>query len=304
VVYGISEKSEVVDTLNLGQKRSLGDVMFRRHEFDKEYSERDQKRLANILSGAIRLVWLRMGGKQVSDAPHFPHSEALEVLKTHPKIKDCVQFIYTLEGGQGAEGRQISSKVSLAYAAAMMYLMATAKTDPDGGDLNFSLQKKAEKFWESFATGANLEKDSPILSLRTLLEKMDASSSKSRDAICWLIAKAWNAHIDGEAMPVKSLRLKESVDKESGKRVLAEFPRIGGLDVEHEPEEGEEATGWTVGDTAYFWGEKEELLFGQIEAINNAKGEVDVRCKEDKALYNIPTEGLMIEKPSEEEVEA
>ena len=44
-------------------------------------SDKNQKKVALVLSGAIRLVWLRTGGKQLSFATHFPHSEALEFFK-------------------------------------------------------------------------------------------------------------------------------------------------------------------------------------------------------------------------------
>jgi len=122
IVTGISEKAEVVDTLGLGQKRSLGDVLFRRKEF-AGIKEKEQKRLANVLGGALRLVWLRTGGKAITDAPWFPHSEALDFLQTHPDIVKAVETVFKMENGSGADGKRISTKLSLAYAAGMFYLM-------------------------------------------------------------------------------------------------------------------------------------------------------------------------------------
>lgn len=250
VVYGISEKNEVADTIDIGQKRSLGDVIFRRHEF-AEPNEKEQKRLSTILAGAIRLVWIRLGGGKVSDAPHFPHSEALEFLEKHPQINKAVQWVWNEEGGSGIDGKKISSLLSPAYAAGMMYLMGTCKSDPEGEEIKYTTWSKAEKFWTLLANGANLTEGDPILTLTKAMPKVDASGGKGRDILCGLIAKAWNAFIDGEKLDAKEIRIKEQTNKDTGKRELAEYPRVGGLDIEREPVRIEEAGGYAVGDKCW-----------------------------------------------------
>lgn len=244
VVTGISEKAEVTDTLDLGQKRSLGDVIFRNHDFG-ELADKEQKRLSNVLAGACRLVWLRVGGRLVSDAPHFPHSEALDFLEAHPRLKEVVDFIHVEEGGSGAEGKKISGFISLGYASALCYLMGVAKTDPvkfaeKGSEaLNYKLMDKAQEFWTLFASGAGLDKGNPILALRSALMRIDASGGLGRDEICGTVIKAWNLWVDGKEGDGKAIKVKRGKD-EDGRIVLLETPRIGGLDVEQDIPEEEE----------------------------------------------------------------
>lgn len=265
VVYGISEKPEVVDTLDIGQKRSLGDVIFRNQDFG-DLGERDQKKVSNMLAGATRLAWLRCGGLRVSDAPAFLHSEALDFVEDHEGLHQAVLFVFNEEGGAGVDGRKISSFISLGYASALAYLMAAAKTDPEG-EVDMSLLDKAQEFWTLFASGAGLEKGNPILVLRNLLPKIDASGAMGRDEVVSSVIKAWNLWIDGKKATTKDVRVKKTKN-EAGKMILGEEPRIGGLDIERVDLEDDEEDlipeipekvqkgskskgGWTVGDSAW-----------------------------------------------------
>jgi len=283
LVYGISEKPEVVDTLDIGQKRSLGDVIFRNQDFG-DLGERDQKKVSNMLAGATRLAWLRSGGLNVSDAPAFLHSEALDFIETHTTLHEDVLFVFNEDGGSGVDGRKISFYISPGYAAALCYLMGAAKTSPEAyeteGSIDTSLQSKAQEFWTLFALGAGLEKKNPILVLRNLLPKIDASGAMGRDEIVSSVIKAWNLWIDGKEATVKDVRVKKTKN-EAGKMILAEEPRIGGLDVERLPpvdddEEIEEAPakgpqkgkkskgGWATGDTCWVKDEEGNPWFGTV----------------------------------------
>ena len=215
--FGVSSLPENANTYDLGAKRSLGDVLYRQHEFGKKVSDKEQRRITTILSGAIRLVWLRSGGKQISFAPHFPHSEAIEFYEKHPHILQAVEKITSLENGEEGNEKRISPLISLSYAAALLYLMGKA-TDT----------KKASEFWEAFASGEGLTKGSAILSLRQSLIRMDASSGSKRDEIVGTVIKSWLLWSSDKAGASKDIRVAR---KKVGDRiVMAEFPRIGGID--------------------------------------------------------------------------
>lgn len=284
VVRGISSAKDVVDTLDLGQKRTLGDVVFRDNVFGK-VSDREAKRLSNILAGATRLTWLRSGGQTVSDAPHFPHSEALDFIEDHPRLVDAVRFVFDEDGGPGAEGKKLSTYISLGYAAALLYLMGTSATDPDKflgeGETDFSLWDKATDFWALFASGSS---EDPFPSLQRLLVRTDASGAQGRDEVVGMVVKAFNHWADG-VKDIKAGKLKVKKAKtEEGKLVLSECPRLGGLDVERVPEEKEdqevpegsdqdhkgsqaEKGSWTVGDTAWVNDEEDGPWFGTITEV-------------------------------------
>lgn len=205
---GIEPANDVVDTIDLGQKRSLGDVLFRNREMGKDYTERDQSKLTRILAGAIRLVWLRVEGRSVMGGQAFLHSEALELLKEHSDLVECVKFVFDEDGGRGADGKRISSSISLAYAAGLMYLMAKAK----GG------KTKAQEFWTLFASGAFNEGD-PILALKKILERKNAGSGRERESIIGTVIKAWTLWTEGKKVKPSDIAVKKG-----------ETPRFGGID--------------------------------------------------------------------------
>lgn len=209
VGFGASSKPVNANTYDLGSKRSLSDVVYRHQKFGKKVTDKQQKRISNVLAGAIRLVWLRAGGKQVSFAPHFPHSEALDFYSDHKGIYDSVQNIVHMDEGEGL--------VSLGYASALHYLMQGA-TD----------EGTANAFWQAVATGESLKKGSPIHSLRQYLIKSDASTGGKRDELIGTIIKAWLLWIAKKPGTLKQIRVAKK--KKGDKFVLAEFPRIGGID--------------------------------------------------------------------------
>ena len=225
VGFGADNRPANVNTYDLGSKRSLKDVLYRHQKFAKSVSDKQQKKISTVLSIAIRLVWLRSGGKQVSFAPHFPHSEALEFYKEHPGILNCVQDIVALDDGEGGE-KNIASLVSLGYASTIHYLASDVK----GSD-------KSLEFWEAFATGEGLKKGSPILSLRQFLIKVEAGSGSKRDEIIGTIIKAWLLWSDGKDGTPKQIKIPRK--KDGDRFILSEFPRIGGIDSEIESTESE-----------------------------------------------------------------
>lgn len=299
VVHGISERRDVVDTLDLGQKRSLGDVVYRRHEFKtgKALAPADVKKLSNILAGAIRLCWLRSGGKTVSDAKHFPHSEALDYLEAHPRLVDAVTFVY--EEDRSEEGSRIRSKLSLAYAAAMLYLAATSKTNVEKADEpNTSLWDKACEFWVLFASGAGLDTGHPALSLSKALARVEGSGAKDRDRICGMVVKAYNAFFDKSEITTAELRIKERVNRDTGKRELAEEPRLGGYDIVVEPDVISEVDGWKEGDTAWV-ADPAGAWFGTIQGFADLET-AEVYSAEDEDSYMVPVTDLRTDKPDED----
>ncbi len=227
VVEGISDSPEVVDTIDQGKKRSLADVMYRNKGF-AEATPKQQKTLSLVCSVATRLTWLRVGGKKVSDAPHFPVTEAIEFLQKHPKLADAVEFVWRLDAGENGEGSRISSGISLGYASALLYLMACVKTEPgeapDVESKSFrSLWGRGCEFWTAFASGANLAEKSPILVLKRALARKDAGSGKARDEMVGMVIKAFNAWLDGGDISAADLKVKSV-------KGIAEEPRLGGLD--------------------------------------------------------------------------
>ncbi len=230
LAFGFSDEKEVADSYDTGRARSLTDVIYRHETLDAD--DKVAEKVSRHLGEAIRLVWLRSGGKTVSSAPHFPHSEAMDFYKEHPQILDSVKFILDADAGSEGNEKLLKPLMSLSYCAALHYLMS---------DVN---SEKADEFWLSVAQGEGLKKGDPALTLRGFLTKSEAGSGKQRDRMVIATVKAWLAFLAGEKLTPAAVRPKEKNEEDNNgntRRVLAEFPRIGGIDSEPEsPEELEE----------------------------------------------------------------
>ena len=215
--------------------------------------------MSNILAKSCRIVWLRTSGKNISDAPHFSHSEAMQFKKSHESLVEAVETIYDLdtlvetgvdENGEGTgeeagtvlETRRIQNFISLGNAAALLYLMASSDTDPvkffTGDERNpvdldaLSLEKwdKAVEFWTKFAEGTELEKNDPILKCRSALQGSSKSGASERDEALNTIIKAWLLWKEGtEVKSVSDVRPRKSKDRETGKIKIIPVP-LGGID--------------------------------------------------------------------------
>lgn len=299
-------KKEVIDSVDQGQKRSLGDVIFRRGEFEGD--TKTVKSMANDLAGALRIVWLRMG----KPAKAFDPKSATQFLEDHPKLVEAVKVVKDLNGGKGAEGQKLSSQLPLKTAAAYLYLAACikSKVDREGNleELSTTQFSKAKAFFKSLAEGEGLKKDEPVHTIMGELMKAGRagkfSSAQGRNEVEGMLVKALNAYLDGEKLSAKDCKIKRRKDQETGEMVPAECPRLGGLDVEIEPPITA-VKGWTTHDTCWVYDEDGAHWYGSIESFSDGEeGRMaEVLCKEDSQTYAVPVTSLSAEKPEPVEVE-
>jgi len=283
LVKGIEDDPETVDSIGIGQKRTLGDIMYRREDWGEDITDTIAKRLSNMLAGALRLCWLRSSGKIVSDAPTFPPSEAIEFLEMNPKLKDACKIIYELDrsGGQ-SKSRNVGKYCSAPYAAGMLYLMGIAGTeydlwleDPKDG-INFDKWDQAIGFWTELASGV-FQPKTPLLAASNLLIQRNQSGAKDRDDVCNILVKAWKIYAD-ESVGVmvvendKDLATKTRKN-EKGVKVPVEFPRLGGIDWIVYTKKFED-DGWEIDNECLIREPRTEASWlGKIVATNDATDE-------------------------------
>lgn len=268
IIEGIPEKNLAVDSLGTGEKRTAGDVLFRQDRFGKyfdndkkpRYKTKAQATLAKDLAVAARVVWLRIGGKDVRDAPRFPHSELVDFLKRHPRLEEMVVWTYDADAGAGEGGssdKLISSLVSRGYVAGIAYLQACSALSRDKYDqetdpvtIKDSTFNSASEFVQTFADCTEQIAGSPILAARNLfMADIKKQETRDRDSILSTLVLCSNAYLSKQdsGFSVKDMRPGKDDPR----------PRIGGLDIEPEeevePEVAEtngEASGETSGEVA------------------------------------------------------
>lgn len=346
IIRGVSPKDEVVDTLNIGQKRTLGDVIYRNHTIQNErkgaYTDKELVVLSNVLAVAVRLAWLRVVNKAVNDAPHFPHSEAMDFLKAHKDIVRCALIVNDLDDGKE---KRITKSITLGYASGLMYLMAASKTNPDefvekGVEvLDLSMWEKAKEFWQLFATG-KIPAGNPIMRAKDIVRGVDSGGAQGREEIIRTVIKAWNLWIEGKTSVSKeTVAVAKQLNEEKQIMVMAEAPRLGGIDTDWsmydlelttdeedsespnetiiDPETGDEIVrrkkkpkkgkgkGKKKHETGWAVGdtvwvkEGEVAYFGTIVKVHDDS--VDVEAKDDGQVYTSAIKDLSTEKPEDAE---
>lgn len=328
VVRGVDPAT--ADFADTGKNRSLGDVLFRRHEYDgKDLNESQIKRLSRELAVAVRLVWLRTNGEQVARGSKLHHPEALAFLEKHPRLHDAVLHIFHEEGGSGVDGKKISDYISIGYAAGMMYLAGYMHSDAakvHNGEIDMSRKPattwdQAEDFWTRFANQdfSGGKKGEVVKSIHTILSKNAKAVEKhSRDALCTLITRAylvWSGEEKDKWQTIRALSSKLTT-KDGDKEVL-QLERFGGIDLDKEvlaelglvdsaPVSRTSVDDWKVGDTCWVNDEDAGPWFGTIEAFSDDGKEVGVFSKEDDTSYRVDVSTLCVEQPEyeDEEVEA
>lgn len=236
--FGVREDIRSVNTINTGKPRSLADSIFASGLFgtmdaSKSKDKRLIKNLSRMLDYAVRLMWSRTGASEDAFAPKRTHAESLDFIQRHPKILQCVKHIYEENG----KDDKLKAYPSPGYAAALLYLMGSAKTErendagtgytqvscPTEDLLDWSLWDKAAMFWTDLADATN-----PKLNyLRSeVAELMDQEGSSFREERTALIIKAWFQYSHDEPINAKTIGL-ETVKNPDGRTSLAETPLCG-----------------------------------------------------------------------------
>lgn len=233
VVFGIDESDNVVNTMDTCKPRTLADVIYRSNYF-AGVASKDRRIASKMADFAIRLMWDRTGAKQDAYAPRRTHSESLDFLERHPKLIKCVEHIFE-EDGNG----QISQYISSGTAAGLLYLMASAASDPadyqsasnpDESMLDWKLWSKACDFFVLLA--GNSPEMLEVNKAQVRAFNADRASHTER---CALLVKAWLQYLTGKPITAKDLKLEYKKDKDGYDR-LEEFPSVGGIDYGKSPE--------------------------------------------------------------------
>lgn len=242
VVFGISEESKVVDTINTGEPRSLADVLFRDDQYFGELTGKERVTIAKIAEHAIRMLAHRTAAFADAFAPNRTHSEQIEFLHRHPKLLQCVKRIF-----ESDTNGSITEHVSLGSAAALMFLMGCAGDTgekyrnaerPTDSMLKWGHWELADQFWTGI--GDKLDRFFEPLSAARAVIAQDAQSVSKPERIA-LVVKAWDLFSRGKPITHEAIAL--SYRGEGEERHLAETPLVCPIDVgsPKELEEAEEA---------------------------------------------------------------
>ncbi len=237
VVYGVSPNPRVIRTLDNVKPRSFSDVLFTDQKFcPKAKSKAEREKIAKFVDFAVRMMWLRTGCSKDPFAPKRTHSEGLDFLERHSKIKDAVMHIDSENIKLNKSKNAIARYINPGFAAALLYLMGTSKSDfdkyynndnPKEKLLNFDLWSKACEFWTKVATNDPALK--PMFEEFANLADMNTVGDGTTAEKMAILIKAWNLFSSGKKLRRDMLEV-EYKEKEDGSRRLDDYPKVGGID--------------------------------------------------------------------------
>lgn len=228
LVTGIDGSDHVVNTMDTCKPRSLMDVVYRAHYFDKLPSSA-QRQAAKMTEHAIRLLWQRTGTHSSPFSVKQTHSESIDFLERHLRLLECVSHIYHEDDAT----KKIGKYLSTGYASAVLFLMATSTSSseeyygqdtPSEKSLDFARWDKACEFFVLLASGS--KELAPVVNAIAQLTEEGSTSPMERLAV---VIKAWNCFVEGT--PITPARIKLKFEVTETDRHLAETPLIGGIDV-------------------------------------------------------------------------
>lgn len=232
IAFGASETEEFTQTLDNVRSRTLADTLYTSNLF-KTWKPRDKKNVVRVADYSVRLLWDRTGMANSKYASRITNTEACEFLNRHLRVLDAVKHIYT-EDIKGS----IQKCITMGYAAGMMFLQAASQdsreeyesnTPPDESTLKLEKWGEAARFWIGFSISKKFD------DLKRMLMATDDDDVRiSLAERLGLLAKAWDAFTTNQPLDQDSLTL--AYTELNGKRELAEFPTVGGIDVAGVPE--------------------------------------------------------------------
>jgi len=229
VMTGISSDDKVINTLNTGRKRSLGDVFYR-SEYFRDVGQLKRQRMAKVAESAIKFIWYRTVQASLSQAPRMPHSEAIQLVESHPRILEAVRYIVDRNGNNNL----IQGYLPLGQATACFYLMGTSNTDRSEYEpvrteeaMDFDTWRNAKDFLKLVLIKSK--------HVEPLLEALlgipdDVSGGYVRDLRFGVLAKSWDLYLKKKKLTEENVSLKHGKD-EYGHPTLLESPLFGGLDL-------------------------------------------------------------------------
>lgn len=238
LVLGVEEDDETVNTLDTGRPRTLTDVLYRMDTFAK-LPRKERQTAAKALDYAIRFVWHRTG---VDDAYSVlrTHAESVDWMLHHAKLSKMVRHVIEEEGGADKKLSRflpLGTLAGLAYVAASSggtgekYLAANPRTESKA---DWSAWDKAEAFITELAGDA----------LPAVANAIADSSEEGRVTVAErvaILAKAWTRYAAGQKLRKDLLALDFSYTDDN-RKILNEFPLLGGIDAGDPADRDEDVT--------------------------------------------------------------
>lgn len=288
VFYGADESHFTVSTLDNVEPRTMTDTVYTSELF-RELPGPAHKECSKMLASAVSFLWDRTGAGDSKSQSHAAfdgektNSALMGFQARHRTLDKYVLKMHEID----SDKRMISVgyKVKAGDCSALMYLMASGKTDGDmyrsmespqeladesGSGIDFQLEKKAFQFWHDLANDKVMDVDAEF-------EKLLKGGPIPAPLKYAIFVKAWKAYLanKGGIVTSEDVDMAESyaVDGKTGNRTLSVTSQLDGIDLgdRGEPIGSGSSSDEESEDTRT---EEQKELDGKIAAEAEAKAEL------------------------------
>lgn len=232
--YGISEDPKVVRTVDNVRPRSFSDVLFTDPTFFATKTDTERSKLATAMDFAIKAMWWYTRAKDDPYSGRKTHSEGVEFLLRHPRLKECLSLLWE------EDRAELSKYLPIGKAAACLYLMASSATEREGyydlplrerseDALDFSRLDQASEFFVLLVSGAP---DLKVVGQAIDALKNPVTGERAGDVYRRaVLAKAWASYVANGEVAGEDLAL-DLIPPEDGEGIgeIDHEPRFGGID--------------------------------------------------------------------------
>lgn len=252
--FGCEEDQETVDTIDKTLARTDADNIFtsglfdawtimekrKDKEIERLLNAREKDEAARMLAAATDLLWNRVGAGSAHHE-YKTDSELAAFRKRHPKLLACVKHLFDEN-----QERAITAgcKMSAGQSAAVMYLMASGKSDaaayraaepaPHEESLDLSLWDRAAAFWTAIAGGKLTAVNTAISRLADPDTPEPERVNRATEKFC-ILAKAWSIYSTGRTPTEKDVTLRYVVREDQTVLHEDDFQSFGGIDLGPRP---------------------------------------------------------------------
>ena len=226
MVTGVEESQDVIQTLDTNKVRKYRDNLFTSSSFRK-LSLKGKKKKSRMLEAAVSFVAKRTGYATTihsvtterernrlegKGSGVLTHTQLGNFLRDHPKLIECVDFIYGEDGDNKLSG---DWKLSPGMCAGLYYMMRAANTElleyqktRSEKSIDFSLEEHAHGFWIDFVTQTKV-----LEGLRQAITRINETDRANgifgtRQEQIATIIHAWHDYVTGTEVTVDSLDLQ------------------------------------------------------------------------------------------------
>lgn len=272
VVCGADESAKVWMTLDNTKARTEAENFVTTDLIDWTAKSKERKECARYLQDAVSLLWTRTGAEGEGTFSRYrTHAVAMDFVSKHRTLLKCVKHLWEENTSEGRAISGLKLGISPGHCAAMMYLMASCRSDGDAyrhhvstserdeSQLNMEELDRAKLFWSLLAAsdpnveGGNKEAIKMFKSVRKMTGlirdpnygsvSISTNGNKtigSSEEIQALFAKAWASYLEHGTIEDAGVSLRYEEDREPSEngelgalkeRWLDECPIFGGIDV-------------------------------------------------------------------------